>query len=612
AYYAWPDQLEGGYEPKIARATLAAFIADARENGAALDLLTRTKVARVLRDGTAVTGVEIANAPSGATRTVRCKILVEATEYGDILPLSGARYRVAGTTSDKLPSEKANPAVLQARALAKSLIAEKDVFEKLLKHGGSGLAAGTPAAAEVVRKLAAALRKAGKTGAADRLDAATPEVFQALLASILQYHTWCGVIREYPEGVPGHLLLKTPPPGYDPARYANKQLHGAFVWGAAGRDVKGPRDYRVEFAWRGMADSDSPANGALTFHRHTQCGLNGGDQDYPVTVDAIETPAERRLAEREGILRTLSKIYYYQRELGLPWAVAEDEGYDTPANRALMREMNLPPDLYEHAVRLPQHPYARESRRGIGLHTLKASELSRWENARHFQTSVAMGDYYMDLDHGPTGHAAEKDVDGDLSAPGSLPRGGGPFQVPFGVFVPESVDGLVLAEKNISQSRIANGATRLQPVTMLTGQAAGAIAALSVREKKQPRRLNPIAVQSALLDAGSNLIQRWFGDVPWGSPLWRATQILALHKVMDPPGPFNKKRGEPVGGGNLWRPDEPLARDDADAAVRRLAKLSGKKTAAVAAELPAGASRGAFAIAAAGWLVKNCEPEGAP
>ena len=53
----------------------------------------------------------------------------------------------------------------------------------------------------------------------------------------------------------------------------------------------------------------------------------------------------------------------------------------------------------------------------------------------------------------------------------------GPFQVPFEVFIPEKVDGLVLAEKNISQSRLVSGATRLQPITMLTGQAAGAIRA---------------------------------------------------------------------------------------------------------------------------------------
>ena len=48
-----------------------------------------------------------------------------------------------------------------------------------------------------------------------------------------------------------------------------------------------------------------------------------------------------------------------------------------------------------------------------------------------------MGDYFMDLDHGKTGHAIEPDLD-----TGEAPRGGGPFQVPFEVFIPEKVDGM--------------------------------------------------------------------------------------------------------------------------------------------------------------------------
>ena len=67
---------------------------------------------------------------------------------------------------------------------------------------------------------------------------------------------------------------------------------------------------------------------------------------------------------------------------------------------------------------------------------------------------------------------------------------------------------------------------------MLSGQAAGTIAALSVKQGIQPRALNPIQVQQALLESGCTLIQRWYADVPWGTELWRATQILALHRIM--------------------------------------------------------------------------------
>jgi len=492
AYYAWPDQLEGGYEPKVARAMLYSFIAEARKKGG-LDLATGTRVGEVLKQGQTITGVVAES--NGVKKTIRCKVLVEATEYGDVLPLTGARYRVGNVKNDKLDP-----------------------------------------------------------------------------TALVQSHTWVGVMREYPEGVPDHLQIKTPPPGYDPKKFKGSLLWGPVVWGGANKDVKGPRSYRVLFAWRGMADSDSVMTGTPTEQRHTQCGLNGGRQDYPVTVASIEDPAARRAGERDGIYRTLSEIYYFQQELGLPWAVADDEGYNTPYQQRAMDKLELRADLRPIANFLPQWPYVREARRALGLYTLRAADLTRFEKARHFDNSVAMGDYFMDLDHGGTGHAIEADLDS-----GEAPRGGGPFQVPFEVFIPEKIDGLVLAEKNISQSRLVNGATRLQPITMLDGQAAGAIAALAVKAGVQPRKINPVAVQAALLASGSNLIQRWYEDVKWGTPFWEATQLLSLHKVLDPPGPFVKGRELSMGGGQFWKPTEPLSKEDLATAIARLGELAGAK-----------------------------------
>ncbi len=494
AYYAWPEQLEGGYEPKIARAMLYAFIADARKTGT-LDLATRTRVTAVSKKGEVITGVSVEHVDEKGTvvqRTISIKVLVEATEYGDVLPLTGARYRVGTTTSD-------------------------------------------------------------------HIDPASP----------VQYHTWVGVIREYPGGIPEHLKIRTPPPGYDPRKHGHK-LWGAHAWGSAAKWVKGPRSYRNLLAWRGMADGDSPSTGMLTQVRHTQCGLNGGTQDYPVTAASIEDRNARLEGEREGIYRTLCQIYYLQ-QLGLPWSVAEDEGYDTAHNRRTMEQLGLREDLKGIAVHLPQWPYVREARRARGLYTLRADDLTRFENAKLFPTAVAMGDYYMDLDHGPTAHAVETDL-----TSGEIPHGGGPFQVPFEVFIPETVDGLVMAEKNLSQSRHVNGATRLQPVTMLTGQAAGAIAATAVRDDLPPRKVNSVAVQSALLAAGSNLIQRWYEDVIWGTELWQATQLLSLYGVLDAPGSFAKRREGSMGAGQFWRPEAKLERAEFQAAATRLGELAGK------------------------------------
>src|SRR3546814_14814724 len=117
----------------------------------------------------------------------------------------------------------------------------------------------------------------------------------------------------------------------------------------------------------------------------------------------------------------------------------------------------------------------------------------------------------------------------------------GPFQIPFEVFIPAELDGFLPAEKNFSQSRLVSGATRLQPVTMLTGQAVGTMASLAVSQGVQPRDLDPLRVQLELLDEGSTLIQRWYADVPWKSELWKAVQVLCLSKIMDRTAPTPSK-----------------------------------------------------------------------
>src|SRR3546814_9673857 len=72
-------------------------------------------------------------------------------------------------------------------------------------------------------------------------------------------------------------------------------------------------------------------------------------------------------------------------------------------------------------------PDVRESRRIVGVKTRVADDLERGENARHFQTSLAIGDYYMDLHH--TYEALEFDLDRS-----DFTQANGPFQIPFEVF----------------------------------------------------------------------------------------------------------------------------------------------------------------------------------
>jgi hypothetical protein len=248
-------------------------------------------------------------------------------------------------------------------------------------------------------------------------------------------------------------------------------------------------------------------------------------------------------------------------------------------------------------VHLPQQPYVRESRRIVGLYGLSGNDLEfRDERAKLFPTSVAMGDYGMDLDHGDTAHSIEPDLDS-----GDLARHSGPFMVPFESFIPEKVDGFIAAEKNISQSRRANGSTRMQPITMLTGQAAGAIAALAIKQGVQPRQLNPLQVQSELLDAGSTLVPRWHVDVPFRSPLWKATQLLSLYQIMDRPGRLTNDR-QPLGVANPWGVNEPLRAVELEDAVARISRLKGGNY------TPGKNSDGRVSLAALRQLLSSADP----
>ncbi|MEC4816916.1 MAG: FAD-dependent oxidoreductase, partial [Scytonema sp. PMC 1069.18] len=143
------------------------------------------------------------------------------------------------------------------------------------------------------------------------------------------------------------------------------------------------------------------------------------------------------------------------------------------------------------------HPYYRESRRLVGLTTLREQDILPIAHGRVAslnKDAIAIGNYPNDH-HYPG-------VKFQLS-PKSIRWGGRwtgtPFTIPYGCLIPIEADGLLVCEKNISVSHIANGASRLQPVVMGIGQAAGMAAALCCELNLSPRHLSVRILQEALL-----------------------------------------------------------------------------------------------------------------
>ena len=93
--------------------------------------------------------------------------------------------------------------------------------------------------------------------------------------------------------------------------------------------------------------------------------------------------------------------------------------------------------------------------------------------AEHFRDSVGIGQYRIDL-HISTGGDNYIDVS-------SLP-----FQIPLGALVPRRVCNLIAACKNIGTTHVSNGCYRLHPVEWNIGESAGALAAFCLTHDTEP------------------------------------------------------------------------------------------------------------------------------
>jgi len=179
-------------------------------------------------------------------------------------------------------------------------------------------------------------------------------------------------------------------------------------------------------------------------------------------------------------------------------------------------------------------PYWREGRRLVGLevvleqHLLPVGQGARIaalpRDVGGSSSAIAVGNYANDH-HYPG-------ADWPL-APKSCRWGGRwtgtPFTIPYGALVSRDVENLLAADKCISVSHMANGATRLQPLVLNIGQAAGLAAALCVREGLRPAELPVHRLQEALIGdplAPAGPFPIW--SLPWHHPCWAEAQRAAL------------------------------------------------------------------------------------
>ncbi|MCG8480728.1 MAG: FAD-dependent oxidoreductase [Spirochaetales bacterium] len=178
------------------------------------------------------------------------------------------------------------------------------------------------------------------------------------------------------------------------------------------------------------------------------------------------------------------------------------------------RTIEIAHGVYPTDDGLPPAPYIREARRIIGRRLLTLEHIAEPYGdcgGDLIDEAIAVGDYPVDHHRREDSHASP------ISFP-SIPA----FSVPLGCLIPDGVDGLIAAEKSISVSGLANGATRLQPVALLVGQAAGALAAVCVERGVGPDAVPHREVQARLLREGAMLLP--YRDAPPSHPFFAALQ----------------------------------------------------------------------------------------
>ena len=448
------------YEPSAIQKILLEMIREVNDQRKGqVNVYLRESVVKVLSTDHTVSGVV-----TQKHHVFHSKVVIDASEFGDVLPLTPAAYRVGRFTSDA----------------------------------------------------------PGK--------------------SCIQDITYMAILKKYPNGVPPALLMQHAPPGYDPAFVDDMRRFLRADGNPTGSKI--PVNFEIHNRLRALPDSSNPENYSASAPANISRTAVNWFNDYPADTDLLDR------SKRQGImcaakLRTLDLIYYIQHDLNqTQWAIANDEGYDTPYNREENSCPNIPQEFKTIEANFPPRPYIRESRRLIGEYTLIGEDVRRegvWPNsatftdlprASIFSDAIAVGDYTVYLHDCKLEGDFEHDLDHETDMPGEFRPG--PFQVPIEVLIPEKVDGLLVAEKNISESRIANSVTRMQPITMLVGQAAGALAAIAVAEKKQPRQVDPGIVQRTVLRFNSAIAKQELADLPRNVEEWSAAEYSLVHGWLNP------------------------------------------------------------------------------
>lgn len=429
------------HEPRAALAVLKAMLAPYVSAGRLTPLLEhKATSASVYRDR--VESVRVQNLKSGAEIELSAPYFLDATELGDLLPLTGTEY-VTGFESQTQTGELHAPSKEQ------------------------------PANMQAITWCFAIDYQDGEDHTIDKP---------------ADYEFWRNYIPDLTPPWPGKLLSWT----Y--THPVTLKPHSASF------DPRTGSENPEFWNYRRLVDP-------LNFEEGTYSGgislINWPQNDYWLgnIIEVSQQEAEQNL--KKAMQLSYSLLYWMQTEAPRP-----DGGMGWPGLR-------LRGDILGTSHGLAKHPYIRESRRikaeftvleqHLGTEArMQETGLSRDQvTAQIFPDSVGIGSHRIDL-HPSTGGDNYIDIS-------SLP-----FEIPLGALIPERIENLLPACKNLGVTHITNGCYRLHPVEWNIGESAGMLAAYCLERKQTPRYVRN---NSSVLKDFQRFIQQEGIEVRWPQPM---------------------------------------------------------------------------------------------
>ena len=422
------------HEPIVSEAVLTEMLLPYLSTGK-LKLLLRYKARYAEMKGDSIRAVEVYCKETGHSMALSAPYFVDATECGDLLPLTQTEY-VTGAEAKSETNE--------LHAAAEAMPMNNQAFTVCFAMDyvpGANLTIDKPADYAFWRDYIPSLKPA-----------------------------WSGRLIDL--NYPDPITLKTREAGFHPE---GKELSVFNLW-----------NYRKIISRKNF--TPGLYSGDITI-------VNWPQNDYLLgnLLDVPGVEFEKQVAQAKKL--NLSLFYWLQTEAPRP-----DGGTGWPGLR-------LRGDVLGTGDGMAKYPYIREARRIKAMFTVTEEHVGK-ENrklatgetkAAEFYDSVGIGYYRIDL-HPSFGGDNYIDVD-------SLP-----FQIPLGALIPQRVDNVLPACKNIGTTHITNGCYRLHPVEWSVGEAVGMLLAYAKEKKVLPRTVRE---NRTLLSDFQQRIQAQGAEIGW-------------------------------------------------------------------------------------------------